>query len=234
MMKNFAVAGFLPLIFAFVHPPVFVTGQWIDQTKKAKTLYVKQETTLIDPALPGGSTAVEEEIWIRKPTFFRKTAKFPKGIIHWVLTPSRAVRISGGKIENILPLDVYGAVGLFFLPDGTRRFSHMLSQAGVAADSTHWAMKDRRVLYQMGAPEGDKLFFAKDDWVPAGYQTKTKDYRLSVLLPSRFPVPFPDMSEVTVDGKIVETTRVKSVKENLSLSDAVFDINALKNAQAQK
>jgi outer membrane lipoprotein-sorting protein len=222
-----AILAIVAGLLGFIPPPNYVFEQWAGQIKEAKTLHAKFETLWYD-ASGANPTILEDEVWIKKPGYFRRTVKSARGRMDYVVTPSRAVRISGGKTEAVPALDAMGPIGLFYLPEGARRLAAVVRQAGIATDSTRLNLQDHRILYEMGQAGQMVIWFGKDDWLPAGAEVSGKQYRLTTNLPSRFPIPFPEWWEARVAQKRTELSRTLSLEINTSISDAVFDINPLK------
>lgn len=233
MISFFSQLGVVFSALLYIHPVSHVFSNWIEQTKTVKTLHIKQETTVFDSSYPNGSAVVEEEIWIKRPTYFRKSSRFPRGKVEHLMTPNRSVKISNGQIDNVTPFEAYGPIGLFYMPDGSKRLSLLLSQLGFSTESPAWFLRGKsEVLYQLGvAPT--QIFFMKDDWTPAGVNYKSKEYELHTSK-TKFPIPFPDTWEVKTDGKVIEQTKVLSVQTNISLSDSVFDLNLLRSGTVSK
>ncbi len=227
-----ALLAFLTGLLAYIPPPPYVLDQWVGQVKNLKTLHVKLDTTWYDAG--GTMTSLEEELWLKRPGFMRRTLKTQRGRLDYVLTPSRAVRISGGKVETVPSLEAMGPVGLFYLPEGAKRLTAVARQAGIVLDASRLTLQGHRILYEIGEPNQGVLWFSKDEWLPAGADVGGKQYRLTTRLPSRFSVPFPEFWEVLAAQKRIEYSRTLSLETGTSVPDTLFDTNLLKSGGAKQ
>jgi hypothetical protein len=233
MTGRFAALG-LVAVLAYLPPPSYVFDRWVEKIQKVKTIHVRQETTYYDAAYPGGSALFDEEIWLKRPSYFRKTIQNAKSRMDLLVTPSKAYRIVSGKADVLPPVDAMGPVGVFFFPDGVKRFQTMLRQLGVDPETTRWVLKDPRVVYEVGRPNEARISFRKDEWVPSGALWAGREYLLTVNLPSQFPIPYPEAEEVLFKGARVFQTRVVSVKTDVPMDDTLFDVALLRGTPVKK
>ncbi|MFH1017265.1 MAG: hypothetical protein V1798_03660 [Pseudomonadota bacterium] len=218
--------AFLVGLLAFIPPASYVLGQWEGQIKEMKTLHAKLSTIWYD--VNGNPTQLDEELWLKRPGQMRRTLKTQRGRLDYFVTPARSIRISGGKSEAVPTLEAMGPVGIFYLPEGSRRLGAVLRQVGISTDATRLTLQDRRILYEIGQAGQALAWFSKDDWLPAGVQVGGREYRLTTNLPSRFAIPFPEIWEVLANQKRIEVSRTLSLETAASIPDSVFDVNSLK------
>jgi len=232
-MNLFSILGaglsFIGLFY--LYPTDFVYSNWLNQTKRIKTFHIKQETTYFKSS---GDEIVQEEIWIHRPYSFRKSSRYPLKTVEWLVTQNQAVRIAEGSSSTKTPLEVYGAVGLFYMPEYSSKWTQVLEQLGIDQSKTSYQLKDQKdVLYQVGVDPLD-ISFLKDQWTPARLKIRDREYILSPAPPGKFVIPFPEFIEIKEDGKTVEKSLVTSVQSSVSISNQTFDLNRLISSTVSK
>lgn len=215
---------------AFVPTPENVLTEWSKQTRKIKTMHVQLKTTLFDPSYPGGQAVIDEEIWIKRPSQFRRKLKYPAGEVNIVLEPSRAVRITGEKIESISPQEALGPVWVWFFSSDVRRLQTALMQAGVAEEG-RWNLLGQQPVYEIGKIDGPRFWFSKL-WKPAGgfWQGKV----VKQIGPTKAEDLFPSAIELYLGDQMVERSVFVRADTDGALSDTLFDVRRLQGAASKK
>jgi hypothetical protein len=222
------------LLLAYVPPSSYVLGEWVLQTKRIQTFHVRQRTTLYDPALPNGSTEIAEEIWIRRPSHFRRSSAFPDGPVNEIVVPGQSVRMVQGRVSVAAPSEILGPLGLLYMPDSQDRLGASLRQVGVAADQSRWVQLGGEVTLEVGAASGDRLRFAKTVWLPTGADLNGRTWRFENSPVPRFPAGYPEWIEVRKNGTLTSKTQVLEVRTGIPLPDSLFDISRLRKTPEKK
>ena len=212
---------------AFVPDPSYALGKWLDQIEKVQTLRIVQRTTIIDRGLSGGSAVIEEEIRIKRPSYFRKTSVYPRARVDDFITPQRAVRFIGDKAETASPVKLLGPVGTFFVYSQRKALLAALKQAEVETSASRLQLQQGMVTMEIGLEAANRVYLSKDNWVPVAAGLGGRMFRFDTAALSRFPVPYPDKIEVFEKDVLVERIDVVSVEVNPPLSPNVFEPSLL-------
>lgn len=222
--------GFSTAAQAFVLPSSYVLGEWVRKTRKVKTIYIRQRTTIYDSKLFGGSVAVEEEIWIRRPNRYRRTTVYPNGKYEVIAGKDRVVRIWGEKVDLLPLVDALGPLGALYVYSDKERLTIFMRQMGIDVDQTRWTLSDKKVGLEIGAQRGRRLAFVKDELVPLRADVGRKNYRFSMEGSGGFPIRYPKTIEVYEGDRLVEKTEVSLVKVGVRIDKNRFEIPAFAKA----
>lgn len=219
---------------AVIYSSSFVLGNWVEKFKGIKTVHVHQCTTIFDSKFPNGSVAIEEDIWIRHPSDFRRSSTYPNGKLELLVTKDRAMRVWAGKAETAPLVDTLGPLGGLYLYTDKGRLNSFLRQLGVDLSKTQWVLSDRQVALGIGDPKGSHWVFSKQDSVPLGFEIGEKNYRLDMGNPTRFPIRYPSGVALSVAGRLSEKIEVQTVDVNVPLPDSVFDMAHWRSSPEKK
>ncbi|HLG19363.1 MAG TPA: hypothetical protein VI895_06045 [Bdellovibrionota bacterium] len=212
------------LAAAFVPPPSFVINKWVGRTKSVRTIHVRQKTTLYENGQPAGS--LDEELWMKRPGLYRKTMSYAQGNVDWIVGPQKAGRLFQGKFDVVPPMEVMGAAGLFYVYGDSKRLTAGFRQAGVTSDVARWVLRDREVGFEIGDAAGSRVIFAKNENRPMAAELGGKSHRFSISNPPRFRIPYPEIIEVSVQGKLTERTEITSVDVDGPIADSLFEVRS--------
>jgi hypothetical protein len=228
-----SVAAFVAPALATVFPSPYVLKNWIEKERGAKTVHIRQKTTVYDAKFPDGVVTVDEEIWMRRPGEYRRIASYPNGKLDLIVGRDRAVRVWGGKTEAASVTDTLGFLGGLYLYSDVGRLNSFLRQAGVDLGQTRWTLKEKRIGLEIGDPKSARVVFSKQDFTPLSAESGDRVYRFDTGN-SRFPLHYPSVVEVSVGGRTVEKIEVGSVETNVPIPEATFEIPRLRGSEERK
>ena len=209
---------------AWIPPAEIVLEAWCKRIETVKTLNIVRTVTLFDNSYPGGSVEAEEEIWIRRPDYFRRTLKFPQGALDWIVSPSGSVRISSGNVTAVSPLDALGPLGILLTYNDTKRMATALDLAGVTTSTTRLELLGFEVLIVIGDPARSQIALLNNAWIPRAATLGERRFAYNSAVPPRFPLDFPESEEISIKDRLVERAVTSLVNLNPPLSERTFAV----------
>jgi outer membrane lipoprotein-sorting protein len=224
---------------SYILPAKQILGFMIEQVGSARGLKISQNTVIYDPDLEDGMTELDETLYYRYPSRFRREGGALGVEQVRVASPEGAMLVTNGKIitEEESPLDHFKDLLLY---RETESLVERLSALDVDIDVVSLGRYNETIAYVIGARYPDEsvpqVWIEKNTFRPLRYIVKGGDSEDSVVEEIEYADyiavdkkrRYPARIQFFQNGRLTMMYVLKTFKINPDLPDELFDIAYLK------